>query len=111
MLKRVLEYVLWALAAQLLGIGYMYLVLGSVPDDTTLISFIFSKIYFIGLVQVGGTIGAILAVIFILFDLFYLKRKWPPSKSLFGIRFLSMLVILLVIGIIHYLLEKTFDVI
>jgi hypothetical protein len=111
MLKRVLEYVLWTLAALLLGVGYMYLILGSVPEETTVISFIFSKIYYIGLFQVGGIIGSILAVIFILFDLFYLKRKWQPSKQLFRIRVFSMLGILVVIGVLHYLLEKTFDVI
>lgn len=111
MLKKILGYVLWALAALFLGIGYMYLILGSAPEETTVVSFIVSKIYFIGLFQVGGIIGAILAVVFIVFDVFYLKKKYEPSKPPLIIRVFSMLVILVVLGTLHYLLEKTFDVI
>jgi len=111
MLKIITEYVLWTIASLFLGVGYMYLLLGPAPEDTDTISFIVSKIYFIGLFQVGGTIGAILAVLFILFDVFYLKGNWQSSPQFFKIRALSMLVILVVLAVVHYLLEKTFDVI
>ncbi|WP_319381730.1 hypothetical protein [Thiomicrorhabdus sp.] len=111
MLKRIFEYVLWTIAALLLGIGYMYLILGPAPEETSLVSFTTSKLYFFGMLYVGSIIGAILAVLFILFDVFYLKRKWQQSKHLFLKRVISMLFLLAGVGVLHYLLEKTFDVI
>ncbi|GLQ07014.1 hypothetical protein [Sneathiella chinensis] len=108
--KVILEYGLWTMGALLLGIGYMYLVLGSAPEVTNTLSFFISKIYFIGLFHVGGIIGSILAITFILFDALYLKRKSQPSKPRFTIRAISMLLILVILGASHYLLEKVFDV-
>ncbi|MBN7818747.1 hypothetical protein [Bowmanella yangjiangensis] len=106
-----LEYLLWAVAALLLGVGYMHLILGSAPEQTSSLSFLIAKIYFLALLYVGGIVGAILAVFFILFDVFYLKRKWQSSTHFFTIRAASMLFILMVVATLHYLLEKTFDVI
>ncbi|MBO6826809.1 MAG: hypothetical protein JJ879_11455 [Sneathiella sp.] len=111
MVKTTLEYTLWALVALFLGIGYMFLLLGSAPEETTVISFMMSKIYYIGLFQVGGIIGAILAAVFIGFDVLYLKKKYAPSKPKIKVRAFSLLVILGALAVIHYLLEKTFDVI
>lgn len=109
--KSWLEYLLWTAAALLLGVGYMHLILGSAPEQTNSLSFLIAKIYFFALLYVGGIVGSILAVLFILVDIFYLKRKWQSSTHFFAIRAISMLFILVVVATLHYLLEKTFDVI
>ena len=115
MLKRIFEYVLWTIAALLLGMGYMCLIftltLGQIPEETSLISFIISKLYVFGVIYVGAIIGAILAALFILLDVFYLKRKWQQSKHFFLKRVISMLFLLVGVAALHYLLEKIVDVI
>lgn len=111
MLKRIFEYTLWTIAALLLGMGYMYLILGPTPEETSLVSFTTSKLYFFGMIYVGSIIGAILATLFILLDIFYLKSKWQQSQHSLLKRVMSMLLLLAGVAILHYLLEKTFDVI
>lgn len=111
MLKRIFEYVLWTIAALLLGIVYMYLIIGPAPEENGLVTFTTSKLYFFGMLYVGSIIGAILAALFIPLDVFYLKRKWQNSQHAFLKRAVSMLFLLAGVGVLHYLLEKTFDVI
>ncbi|WP_321323639.1 hypothetical protein [Thiomicrorhabdus sp.] len=115
MLKRIFEYVLWAIAAFLLGMGYIFLlftfILGEIPEETSLISFVTLKLFIFGVIYVGSTFGVILAALFILLDVFYLKRKWQKSKHFFLKRVISLLLLLIVVAVLHYLLEKTFDVI
>ncbi|MBN7827966.1 hypothetical protein, partial [Bowmanella dokdonensis] len=60
-----LEYLIWTIAALLLGMGYMHLILGSAPEETNSLSFLIAKIYVFALLYVGGIVGAILAVLFI----------------------------------------------
>ncbi|WP_102795829.1 hypothetical protein [Bowmanella denitrificans] len=111
MRKSLLEYLPWTLAALLLGVSYMHLILGSAPEQTSSLSFLISQLYLFALLYVGGAVGSILAVLFILFDVFYLQRNWQLSRHFFTIRAISMLFILVVVATLHYLLEKTFDVI
>jgi hypothetical protein len=109
--KPILEYALWTMAALLLGIGYMYLILGPTPEETGILSFAFSKIRLFGLLLMGVAIGSILTTLFILLDVYYLKRKWKSSRHIFLIRTTAMLLILLILGALHYLLEKPLNVI
>jgi len=111
--KLILEYALWTVIALILGIGYMYLlsylIAGPTPEETNFLFFIYSKMLFFGVFFVGGIIGAILAILFIFFDLFYLKKKCNLSKYMFLKRGISMLLILVVLAFLHYILEKTLD--
>ncbi|XPV70538.1 MAG: hypothetical protein ACNI25_08120 [Halarcobacter sp.] len=113
--KLILEYALWTVIALILGIGYMYLlsylIAGPTPEETSILSFVYSKMHFFGVFFVGGIIGAILAILFILFDLFYLKKKCNSSKYMFLKRGISMLLILVILAFLHYFLEKILDVI
>jgi Mg2+/Co2+ transporter CorB len=61
--------------------------------------------------HIGLAIGAIVATFFILLDAFYLKKKWASSNSLFSLRATALLLIFVVVGTLHYLLEKIWDVI
>ncbi|MBT30497.1 MAG: hypothetical protein CMO01_12635 [Thalassobius sp.] len=55
--KIVLEYSSWTMIALLLGIGYMYLVLGPLPEANNLWDFFLGKIYLFGLIHIGLIIG------------------------------------------------------
>lgn len=109
--KIVLEYTLWTIVALIMGIGYMYLVLGPLPEANNLWDFFFGKLYLFGLVRVGLTIGSIVAVLFILFDVFLINKKQIFGKRKMMVRMLTLLLILAVVAILHYLLEKTFNLI
>jgi len=111
MVKIIFQYALWTLAALLLGIGYMWMILGSAPEQTDIWSFLVSRLHLWGLMHIGLAIGAIVATFFILLDAFYLKKKWASSGSLFSLRATTLLLIFVFVGTLHYLLEKIWDVI
>ncbi|MEZ4970239.1 MAG: hypothetical protein R2814_11420 [Flavobacteriaceae bacterium] len=107
----ILEYALWTMAALLLGMGYMYFILGSIPEATNAWNFFLGQIYLFALIRIGLLIGGIVALLFILFDVLYLKRKPIATMNSFLIRVISMLLITGIVGVIHYILEKYLDVI
>lgn len=109
--KKIAEYFFWTITALLLGIGYMRLLLGADPEVTNLLSFIFSMIRLWGIFYVGLVIGAIAAGLFILLDIFYLKKKCQSLKHRLIMRVFTMLFIFTVVSTLHYLLEKPLDVI
>lgn len=95
----------------ILGIIYMRLLLGEIPDENSYkgLGFFLNFFYHYGLVYVGLIIGFIVAVLFFLIDHFILRKNLNNNSLL--IRFLTLFVITLTIGIIHYILEKVIDVI
>ena len=109
--KIILEYVSWTMVALPLGIGYMYLVLGPLPEATNLWGFFFGKIYLFGLVRIGLIIGGIVAILFILLDVFWINKRQIFSKYKVVVRMLALLLITAFVATIHYLLEKTIDLI
>jgi hypothetical protein len=109
--KTILEYTLWTMAALLLGMGYMYVVLGPPPEPTNIWNFFFGKVYFFGLVRVGLAIGSIVAILFILFSVFLINKKWASSKNKFVVQTVALLLIMVFVATLHYLLEKTMDLI
>ncbi len=110
-IKSIFTYLIWTLLAILLGIVYMRIILGpnNAPDED--IWFLFHVFYNYGLFYLGLIIGGIIAFLFILIDIFYLKRKLKMVQN-YQLHFQNMMVvIMLVVGIIHYILEKVIDVI
>ena len=110
-IKQILAYLGWTVLALLLGITYMRVVLGQADEPSTGFLHIFDIIYDIALVYVGLIIGSIIALLFILIDAFYLKKKLKNSTKSTSIRFFMLLMITIVVGITHYVLEKVIDVI
>ncbi|KAB5492128.1 MULTISPECIES: hypothetical protein [Flagellimonas] len=110
-IKIVLGYAWWTMAALLLGIGYMYLVLGPLPEATNLWDFFFGKIYLFGLVRIGLIIGSIVATLFILSDVFLIRKKQIFGTNKVLVRMLALSIILVVVATLHYLMEKTIDLI
>jgi len=112
-LKQILVYLIWTVIALLIGIGYMRIILGAGPKEETYgyFTFLVELLYNYGLIHVGLIIGSIIALLFILLDIFYLKKKLESNLKSTSIRFITLLVITIVVGVIHYILEKVIDVI
>lgn len=108
-LKQILSYVLWILLSFIFSFIYMRIVLGA--KQTIGISKLFNWVYDLALYQVGAIIGGIIAFLFVLIDVSYLKNKLRNHSSKNVIRFLVLVGIALVVAVSHYLCEKVFDVI
>ncbi|MFI1770327.1 hypothetical protein [Thalassobellus citreus] len=89
----------------------MRLVLGANDVSKEGVGYLYYLFYNWGLVNVGLIVGLVIAVLFILFDVFYLKKKLKWYKHSWAIRFVLLLTISFVVAIIHYVLEKVIDVI
>jgi len=110
-LKQSLVYLIWVILALLLGIGYMWILLGPKGEVSTGFMHIFDLIYDLALVSIGLIAGSVIAFLFILIDIFYLKKKLKDNTKSTRIRFLILLIITVIVGVTHYVLEKVIDVI
>ncbi|OUS02830.1 hypothetical protein A9Q86_01920 [Flavobacteriales bacterium 33_180_T64] len=109
-LKRSLSYLIWVVLSLLFGVGYMRLLLGSaIKEPKTALSYLLSMFFYFGIFRVGLIIGGIIALLFILIDAFYLKKKLDNKTNL--IRFIVLLIITMFVVVIHYTLEKVIDII
>ncbi|WP_303599350.1 hypothetical protein [Maribacter sp. 1_MG-2023] len=89
----------------------MRIVLGAPPEsDDDKFSFA-SMIYEWALVQVGAIVGCIIALIFILFDVFYLSNKLQGNSKATLFRFIIIITIAIIVCSTHYFLEKIANVI
>ena len=91
----------------------MRLLLGEIPDEDSFkgIGFFLNLFYKYVFVYVGLIIGTIIALIYILLDDFILKKKLSNNWNSFLIRISILLLITILVGIVHYILEKVIDVI
>ncbi|MDH7447575.1 hypothetical protein [Aquimarina sp. 2201CG14-23] len=110
-LKQILVYLIWTITALLLGIGYMRIVLGPNKASTEGLWYLLHIFFDLGLFYVGLVIGVVIAFLFILLDVFYLKKKLKNSIKSNVIRFGFLLVITVFVAVIHYVLEKVVDII
>jgi RsiW-degrading membrane proteinase PrsW (M82 family) len=94
-----------------MGIGYMRLVLGPKGEESTGFWHLKDIIYDLALYQVGLRIGGIIALLFILVDGFYLRKKLKSNSKGILIRFLVLIVIAFVVVSTHYICEKVIDII
>jgi len=109
-MKQVLNYVHWVLLCFLIGIGYVRIIVG--PKDKKLDGvFIYDLLYDYVFLYAVPVIGGIIAILFIIIDYFYLKRKFKSNKRLILNRFLLLIIITISLGGIHYFLEKVIDII
>ena len=110
-LKLVSSYFIWVIISLISALGYMRIILGPKPEPSTGIMKMFDWVYGFVMMRVGFIIGMIILFIFILIDNFYFKKSFKNNKKLFSIRFLTIIVITVIVGTIHYWLEKVIDVI
>ncbi|MBT32230.1 MAG: hypothetical protein CMO01_21420 [Thalassobius sp.] len=110
-LKQLLAYIIWIALALLLGIIHMWIVLGTNNASKEGLGYLYHMFYNWGLLYLGTIVGLIIAILFILFDVFHLKKKLKQCEKARAIRFTVLIVIAVVVSVIHYLLEKVIDVI
>ena len=108
-LKQILSYIIWIVLSFLMAFTYMRIVLGA--KQTTGTSKLFNWVYDLALYQVGAILGGIIAFLFVLIDIGYLKNKLKNHTSKNVIRFLVLVGVSLVVVVSHYLCEKVFDII
>ncbi len=102
--KKIITYLVWTCIALFIGIVYMFIILGPKTESTGIMH-IFDIIYDLALIHIGFIIGGIIAFIFILMDIFYLKAKSILLKVI------TLFIITFIVALIHYVLEKVIDII
>lgn len=108
-LKQIISYLIWVLLAFVLGVVHMRIILGELP--TTGIFKTFKWLVLLAVMRIALIIGSIIAILFILVDVFYLKKKLENNIKSTGIRFVILIAIAGVVAITHYILEKVIDII
>ena len=108
---RMLPYLLWILVAFLFAFGYMRIILGAQPASSTGFMKMFDWVYGYAFVSVGAIIASIIALLFILIDVFYLNKKLKNTTHPTIIRWLIIMTISIIVGASHYILEKVVDLI
>lgn len=104
-------YLIWIVIAFLLGIVYVLLLLGLPQNEFTGVLHLINIFLNLGIFYLSLIIGSVIAVLFVLFDIFYLKKRLNNYSKCIMIRFVVLLGITLIVGIVHYLLEKQIDII
>lgn len=91
----------------------MRLVLGEIPDEESYngFGFFLNLFYSYGIIYIGLIIGTIIAFLFIITDVFILKKKLDSTFKSLIIRVVILFGIAFFVGIIHYLFEKVLDII
>ena len=110
-LKQLLQYLNWTFVSFLFAFGYTRIILGPRPESSTGFMKFLDLIYLLVMSHVGLVIGSIIAILFILIDVFYLKEKLTNNSKSIPIRFLVILIITFVLGTTHYICEKVIDII
>ena len=111
LIKQIVRYIPWIIISMVLGISYIRFVL--IPFDIPKegIWYVLYMFYNMGIFYAGSILGILIALLYILTDVFYLKEKLRDHKWSIGIRFGFLLIVTLVVIGVHYILEKVIDVI
>ncbi|WP_299895559.1 hypothetical protein [uncultured Aquimarina sp.] len=75
------------------------------------IGYILYIFYNLGLFYVGLAVGIVIALFFILLDVFYLKGKLQNNKNAQLVRVVLLFFITAIVAGTHFLLEKVIDII
>jgi hypothetical protein len=110
--KRILTYFAWAIISLLSVFVYMRIILGAKPEESeSFFKIIFRLFYEYAFIYIGLIIGSVVAFLFILIDVFYLNKRLKNNMKATVFRFFIVILITILVGIIHYVLEKVINVI
>ncbi len=104
------SYFIWILVSFLLAALYVKIILGAKPESSSDFNKILLWLYQHVFLLVSFVLGSFNAFIFVLIDMFYLKKSTFGIK-LTVIRLFALVLVTTTSGIIHYFLEKVIDVI
>jgi hypothetical protein len=110
-IKQIFIYVTWIVIALFLGVIYVLLLLGLPQNEFTGVLHLIDIFLNLGAFYLSLIIGSIIAVLFLLLDVFYLKKKLNNDFKSMVIRVVVILGITIIVGIVHYVLEKQIDII
>lgn len=110
-LKRIQTYFIWTLVALLFAFCYMWIILGNKPEPSKGLMIMLDWVYRYAFLYVGFIIGSIIAILYILMDVFYLSKRLKSVADFTLIRLLIISAITIIVGATHYILEKILDVI
>ncbi|WP_445711974.1 hypothetical protein [Flavobacterium sp.] len=110
-LKQIGTYLIWIVLSLFMAFGYMRIILGPKPKPSTGLMIMFDWVYGVAILHVGAIIGSIIALLYILIDIFYLKKKLKNNSKRTIIRLFIVTVITFIVGITHYICEKVIDII
>lgn len=111
--KHLITYLFWTILSLIMGIVYMRLLLGNIAEDESIggFGYLLKIFFFHGLIFVGLPFGAIIALLFILIDWLFLRKKLNQGTKRTYMRIALLLAITGFIAIVHYVLEVVIDVI
>lgn len=91
----------------------MRLVLGEIPKEESYngFGFFLNLFYSYGIIYVGSIIGTIIAILFIITDVFILKKRVNNNIKSKLIKSTVLLLIAFLVFTFHYFLEKGIDII
>lgn len=110
-LRQIFTYLVWIVIVMLLSVVYVLLLLGLPQNEFTGVLHLIDIFLNLGAFYLSLVIGSIISVLFVLLDNFCLKKKLDNSLKSTMTRFFVLFAITIIVGIVHYVLEKQIDII
>ncbi|EDP70560.1 hypothetical protein FBALC1_07373 [Flavobacteriales bacterium ALC-1] len=110
-LKQIFVYLKWVILSLIIGLTYIWILIGPTEKSTNAFTYLLNIFYGYGVLYIGTIFGLVVAFIFVLLDNFYLKKKLKNSAYGTFIRIGVLLMVAVIVGVIHYILEKVVDII
>ena len=93
------------------GIVYAFLRLAPFSTSNEGVGYLLARFYYWGVLQIGFAIGVTTAILFILADIIFLKRKQKNQSQPIIVKFGVFFGIFVLVIMVHYVLEKVIDMI
>ncbi|SFW56265.1 hypothetical protein [Cellulophaga fucicola] len=103
--KLILGYILWAILICLSSLGLVRLWIGPKKIAVTFLEQLMDWGYGLTLMIDSALIASITTVLFILLDVFILRKKLKPNHKPIGIKLILALVLTAVVGVIFLLIN------
>lgn len=111
-----LSYLPWIFLSLASGLTYLRLLAGPNPVPKKGLWYIMHMFIKISYLRLGVCMGGVIALIFIVTDIYFIKPKIGTSLNIStwqatALRILCLLAITIIVAVVHYVLEKVIDVI
>ena len=103
LLKKIASYLLWSVVALLIGMAYVYIVMGPISEKLARFGDLFNLLFDIFKVHIGLYIGGAIALLFVLTDVLFLKKKLKNNAWSHLIRFMVMIGITILVAMMLYI--------